>query len=206
MPLVFVSRAYVSEQRTQQEFSAKERVGLRYLAATTDVLDELIAARGSAVSAAIEGAPSTKMPPPLAAAIDALDAADARDGDELGVRAKWAELRPSVAAVATKAGNPRSVFYGYSVVVDSIFALVTEVGDSSNLILDPDLDSYYVMDALLVQLPRLSDNAGRVADLQHLLETERTDGELAVDRAAYALASARCSAHGRACGEPRHRH
>jgi methyl-accepting chemotaxis protein len=34
-------------------------------------------------------------------------------------------------------------------------ALVGAAGDSSNLILDPDLDSFYVMDVLVVQLPRL---------------------------------------------------
>ncbi|MEV6493214.1 hypothetical protein AB0M20_32020 [Actinoplanes sp. NPDC051633] len=33
-------------------------------------------------------------------------------------------------------------------------ALITEVGNNSNLILDPDLDSFYVMDAQIVQLPK----------------------------------------------------
>jgi methyl-accepting chemotaxis protein len=33
--------------------------------------------------------------------------------------------------------------------------LVTETGNTSNLILDPDLDSFYVMDTLVVQVPRL---------------------------------------------------
>ena len=32
-------------------------------------------------------------------------------------------------------------------------ALITATGDNSNLILDPDLDSFYVMDSLVVQLP-----------------------------------------------------
>lgn len=34
-------------------------------------------------------------------------------------------------------------------------ALIGAAGDSSNLILDPDLDSFYVMDVAVVQLPRL---------------------------------------------------
>ena len=39
--------------------------------------------------------------------------------------------------------------------------LLRTVGDRSKLILDPDLDSFYVMDALIVQLPRaLSASAG----------------------------------------------
>ena len=35
--------------------------------------------------------------------------------------------------------------------------LITQVGDSSNLILDPDLDSFYVMDAVLVKSPDATD-------------------------------------------------
>jgi methyl-accepting chemotaxis protein len=36
----------------------------------------------------------------------------------------------------------------------ALAALITEAGNSSNLILDPDLDSFYVMDAQIVQLPK----------------------------------------------------
>jgi methyl-accepting chemotaxis protein len=38
-------------------------------------------------------------------------------------------------------------------------ALVNKVGDGSNLILDPDLDSYYVMDVVLLKLPEAVDQA-----------------------------------------------
>ncbi|HEU5109015.1 MAG TPA: methyl-accepting chemotaxis protein [Micromonosporaceae bacterium] len=42
-------------------------------------------------------------------------------------------------------------------------ALVTEAGNTSNLILDPDLDSFYVMDAQVVQLPKALVAALQVA-------------------------------------------
>jgi len=38
-----------------------------------------------------------------------------------------------------------------------IRALISHVGDTSNLILDPDLDSYYLMDAVLLKLPEVED-------------------------------------------------
>jgi methyl-accepting chemotaxis protein len=58
--------------------------------------------------------------------------------------------------------------------------LVTRVGDQSNLILDPDLDTYYLMDVILLKLPELTE-AMRVA------ENERAVGnDLAV-----AIATAR---------------
>jgi len=46
---------------------------------------------------------------------------------------------------------------------DEVRGLTSFVGDKSNLILDPDLDSYYMMDATLLKLPALFD---LVADIQ----------------------------------------
>ncbi|GAB3851744.1 hypothetical protein GCM10027610_078870 [Dactylosporangium cerinum] len=36
----------------------------------------------------------------------------------------------------------------------ALTALITEAGNTSNLILDPDLDSFYIMDILVVELPK----------------------------------------------------
>ena len=42
-----------------------------------------------------------------------------------------------------------------------IRALIAHVGDKSNLILDLDLDSYYLMDAVLLKLPEAADLSGQ---------------------------------------------
>lgn len=39
----------------------------------------------------------------------------------------------------------------------SIRAAITHIGDTSNLILDPDLDTYYLMDVTLLALPQMQD-------------------------------------------------
>ena len=46
----------------------------------------------------------------------------------------------------------------------AIRALIVQVGDKSNLILDPDLDSYYVMDLVLLKVPDLMDRVTEVAN------------------------------------------
>src|SRR5262249_24607196 len=40
-----------------------------------------------------------------------------------------------------------------------------EVGDKSNLILDPDLDSFYAMDLTVVKMPELVDDIAAIADV-----------------------------------------
>lgn len=53
---------------------------------------------------------------------------------------------------------------------------ITHAGDTSNLILDPDLDSYYLMDITLCALPQTQDRLGRlIQEVHRWLET----GEIA---------------------------
>ena len=49
--------------------------------------------------------------------------------------------------------------------VTDIRGMITHVGDTSNLILDPDLDSYYLMDVTLLALPQFQERVARVTNL-----------------------------------------
>ena len=49
--------------------------------------------------------------------------------------------------------------------IDDLKVMMTHVGDTSGLILDPDLDSYYLMDASLLALPLTQDRLISIKDL-----------------------------------------
>ncbi|MEB3161245.1 MAG: SpoIIE family protein phosphatase [Synechocystis sp.] len=49
--------------------------------------------------------------------------------------------------------------------LEAIAILRTQVGNQSNLILDPDLDSYYLMDALLLKLPTIQKDLAQLIPL-----------------------------------------
>jgi methyl-accepting chemotaxis protein len=86
---------------------------------------------------------------------------------------------------------------------NALAGLITEVGNTSNLILDPDLDSFYVMDMQIVQLPRallaaaeaatveaaddraaVAAQAVRAGTLSGVADSLRTDVRTAVDTTA----------------------
>lgn len=52
-------------------------------------------------------------------------------------------------------------FKQYSKVIEREMALIVKIGDMSNLILDPDLDSYYLMDLVVNKLPKLLEATGK---------------------------------------------
>jgi len=56
--------------------------------------------------------------------------------------------------------------------------MITHAGDLSNLILDPDLDSYYLMDVTLLALPQTQDRLGMVmADGKAMLERQASSNK-----------------------------
>ena len=126
------------------------------------------------------------------AAISAVDAVDKADGAELGVSQAWSAARADLAAAANS-GAGQTAYDAYGNAATALLDLVVAVSDASNLTLDPDLDSYYVMDTLVFRLPGLLDQAGRTVD-ETLLASGRSAAvarttQLRLARAAGALAS-----------------
>jgi len=60
-----------------------------------------------------------------------------------------------------KTEDAKMVFQKYTDIVNDELALIVKVGDMSNLILDPDLDTFYLMDAVINKLPLLTENIGK---------------------------------------------
>ncbi|MCX6123882.1 MAG: methyl-accepting chemotaxis protein, partial [Proteobacteria bacterium] len=48
-------------------------------------------------------------------------------------------------------------------VIDSLRVMIAHAGDTSNLVLDPDLDSYYLMDIVLLALPQNQDRLQKIS-------------------------------------------
>ena len=106
---------------------------------------------------------------------EVLDAADALHGaaleftsDGLGklgrenakpsaARRKWTELKSRVSTLPAAESAKQ-----HASLVADLKLMITHAGEKSNLILDPDLDSYYLMDATLLALPQMQ---ARLADI-----------------------------------------
>ncbi len=180
LPTLYATRAYMTTQDGQIAFSAAERDGVTALGPATDVLAALDQARIVAVGDAIGvsgDADATQAA--LTAAIAAMDAADASVGGSLGSSAAWSEAEAAIATALDASGEPAEVDAAYGTATAAVVALVTKVGDGSNLILDPDLDSFYLMDATVVKLPSLIDASAGGATRLALRLAAKEDGAAA---------------------------
>ncbi len=171
-----VGRAYVQTQNAQIAFSAKERVGIRVIEPTGELLGSLALARAAAVRG--DDGLAERF-----AAVDEtvgkVDAAVKADGAELGLEQDWAKLRDSIEA--TQGSLPEGVAERSEALGEltaGAAALIVKAGDTSNLILDPDLDSFYVMDALVTKAPGMLTGLADASDQAVLAEV---DAENALD-------------------------
>lgn len=125
VPSVFAAASFASSIGGQIAFAASERDGVVVLRPALDVLSDTVAGRPLDLA-------------PLTAAVAA--------HPQLGLRSQLADVTAAAPAATDPAGRVA--------LATALVALVTELGNTSKLILDPDLDSFYVMDAAVVQLPK----------------------------------------------------
>ncbi len=144
--VIFVSGILIHEKYLAIDFARKEIVGAHYIEAVrTSVMDGVLLAQGRPADAA----------PHALAALAALDQVRQQYDAQLHTGPASERMRATLSDTSHHIEPTR--------VIAQARELLTVVGNQSNLILDPDLDSYYVMSLCLLRFPEL---------LQVLLETQ----------------------------------
>jgi methyl-accepting chemotaxis protein len=137
VPGLYAANSYLGAVGSQLRFTSQEQAGTVVLPLALEALADTVAGHKPDLGA-------------LAAAVSA--------HPELALEDALAAVTKEAAAVPASLAATQRV-----PLATALVALVTEDGNTSNLILDPDLDSFYVMDSQIVQVPRLLLAAARAA-------------------------------------------
>lgn len=159
-PVGFMTYMLMVEQNKAIDFTLKEIAGVQYLRGVADA--HLTIAK---VEAGMSGTLSS-----LAASVTKLES-EHGDGMQSADLAKesGSKLGALSGGVTGAAGSEARA---------ALRALTSRIGDKSNLILDPDLDSFYVMDLAVVKIPDVLD---RVTDLALASRAAYADRTLSAD-------------------------
>jgi methyl-accepting chemotaxis protein len=168
VPLAWVSWAYYTAQSEAIAFSEKELLGVKYNQEIFPVLDLAQQLRRDASSAAATNgsAPATisDVRSRLQTAQKALDDVNKVLGKELDTGKTYESVQAAFSQV-DKATGVDAVFKAHTDYVESLISLLQTVTDNSNLTLDPDIDSFYLMDAALSRVPDVVENSGKLRGL-----------------------------------------
>src|SRR5262249_520052 len=147
---------FISEINIGIGVAERELNGTRYLRVVEELLQRVLHAKNTAIAA---GPPSSR--PALMRELAQVDAglgALLEVDRDLG---RALETAGHVAAWEKRWGNMKSKALEqrengalYDDLIHTTQELAARVGDSSTLILDPDLDSYYLIDAILLRVPQ----------------------------------------------------
>jgi diguanylate cyclase (GGDEF)-like protein len=158
VPLAAVALIYVDQQRRAIEQVVRERHGVEYIAPLTVLTTHLVEARHKVVLS--HGVARPDMSIDLARG----DELDRRYGATLRTSEEWKLVRSLINAATHSDGDLITRFQAYNTAADELLGLIIRVGDRSDLTLDTDLDSFYLMDIMQSRLPLLLDYAGRATD------------------------------------------
>ncbi len=84
-----------------------------------------------------------------------------------GLDALVSKIESDISHLASSASTmpAKEAFSAYTKLVEKELDLIVLIGDNSNLILDPSLDSFYMMDAVINKLPQIFDATGQARGL-----------------------------------------
>ncbi len=144
-----------------------EHQGIAQIAPLSEVLFELQAHRGLA-NRVLRGdtaarAPLAQSTGRLQDRLSALDQALARPGS-YSVHTEWQALQPKLSALATATpqGAPAAVFADHTAQVEALRLLAMQIAERSQLLLDPEADTYFLMTLATQQALPWSEALGQV--------------------------------------------
>lgn len=137
VPIALLALNYLQAQQANIDFSAKERLGVQYARAALPLLQHWLQPRADKAQAD--------------ELLTKLQETEAAIGAELGTGSAYAALK-----TAAQAGDARPI--------QPLLDLLGVATDGSNLTTDPDIGSYYLMDAALFRLPVMAYAAVQTRD------------------------------------------
>jgi len=173
VPVAVLLFLLIKEQNIAIDFGENERRGVEYINPVRHLLHDIQKHQVAFLNGSAEASVLEKQ---IEQDIRSAQEVDARYGKDLktthglsGLVEKWSSTKSLILRSSSNA-KPENINSAYDDIVGkSILPLIIQAGDTSQLILDPDLDSYYAMDNVVLNLPALgqliAQTNAHVADL-----------------------------------------
>lgn len=153
MPLILAMYLLLSEIHSQIDFSQQELYGTQYLRSLNQLWRQTLT--GQVLSPKSDRIDDREL--------QNLASVDRKLGENLRTTEKFKVLEQSWQNLDRQ--DNRKNREVYRLISDRIEKLRSHVGDTSNLILDPDLDTYYLMDSSLLKLPNMQKVLAEIESL-----------------------------------------
>jgi methyl-accepting chemotaxis protein len=170
LPLSVVFFYFQSEINKGITFAQLERKGVLYERPTIGLVGDLLALQQLATDYRLDHSVTDDQIAAAESKVDSdirsVDAQDKANGAALSSTDAWNKIKaqwPSIKA-ETLNGSDGSLS-DQGAYVDGIVSFIQTIGNNSNLILDPQIDSYYTMDSVVTQTPSVLVGVSRARNI-----------------------------------------
>lgn len=184
-PTVILLYLLMAEKDVRIDFGAKEIQGDAYLVPLKDNMrnasEHMLAHYRMLASGSVQKAELSKLQSAVSASLTALRQVDSKNGSGFAesedrikeLEASWAQLTSKSSSLGRAASIQLHSDY-----IQKLRQTITYFGDQSNLILDPDLDTYYLMDLTLLRTPSIGENLYKMQMMtQEILRKESSTAD-----------------------------
>ncbi|MEG4807826.1 ATP-binding protein [Microcoleus sp. F8-D3] len=188
-PFALVVYQLIAEIDSKIEFTQKEKLGLAYNYPLKKLLVAVIEHR-TQVNQYLNG--DKPLAPAIATAtekietaIQNLNAVEKQLSPQFKTSPQWLTIETSINGKWQRLKkqklnlSPTQSWQAHTSIVNDILDLIAYIGDISNLILDPSLDSYYLMNAVVTQLPLTIENTAQAKDIGTKIATQQAKQKIA---------------------------
>jgi methyl-accepting chemotaxis protein len=180
LPLMFLAWSLWSTANESIAFSSKELQGTQYVRSVVALLD---AAQQRRRAATVSAADLPEVAEKVAVAFKTAAEQEHHHGRAFATGDRFKAVQSLQGQLASQPvpGSPTATFAAHTAFIEAVQKLLADVADGSNLTLDPDLDSFYLMSAAVLQQPALIEQLGRLRGMgnavlrQGILPSEQRD-------------------------------
>ncbi len=166
-PLMITFYLFIMGQLAALDIAKKEQTGLQYIVPLRQLIQHFPEHRGM-TNAYLSGSNSFKSKllskrEQIIQDIQSINEVDQQLGEQLGVSAKWQEIKSTWKRLESDAfdGQAKDIFTRHTQLIANTLELVFLVSDSSGLTMDPELESFYIASSVINALPQIVENLGQ---------------------------------------------
>jgi len=156
-----------SEINSDIRFSQKEHMGIEYINTLRVLLEDMQLKRATE-QAVLNGDMSfknylVKIRIQIKEDIKSINSINSKYGETLKSNERWSKLKSELTSLLNKTSviSTQESFNLHTSIISNIIFFITYIGDSSGLILDTQIDFYYLADIIVNQLPELTEKIGQ---------------------------------------------
>lgn len=161
-PLVVQTGLFIQRTNTDIEVTRMEQRGIEYNVELRKLLQLLPLYRGVSYTLSQQGNEfqerKNKLFAEVEKAIEDIDRVDWRIGKQLKISEHWTRIKSRWQILSNDTAMPADKqFEKYSLLTEDLLATMVLVADNSGLVLDPNIETYYLMMLMVYELPELID-------------------------------------------------